>query len=48
MKPLFIPVRNHCQATPNCPFPYKLRIDSKYGDLKQRVLAVINFFKELS
>jgi transcription-repair coupling factor (superfamily II helicase) len=26
----------------------KLRIELKYGDLKQRVLAVVNFFKELS
>jgi transcription-repair coupling factor (superfamily II helicase) len=25
----------------------KLRIELKYGDLKQRVLAVVNFFKEL-
>jgi transcription-repair coupling factor (superfamily II helicase) len=28
--------------------PDKLRIDLKYGDLKQRVLAVKTFFKELS
>ncbi len=27
--------------------PDKLRIELKYGDLKQRVLAVVNFFKEL-
>ena len=26
----------------------KLRIELKYGDLNQRVLAIINFFKELS
>ena len=26
----------------------KLRIELKYGDLQQRVLAVVNFFKELS
>ncbi|MBU0621612.1 MAG: transcription-repair coupling factor [Gammaproteobacteria bacterium] len=26
----------------------KLRIELKYGDLKQRVLAVVNFFKELA
>jgi transcription-repair coupling factor (superfamily II helicase) len=26
----------------------KLRIELKYGDLKQRVLAVVNFFKELN
>ena len=26
----------------------RLRIELKYGDLKQRVLAVVNFFKELS
>ena len=26
----------------------KLRIELKYGDLKQRVLAVVNFLKELS
>jgi transcription-repair coupling factor (superfamily II helicase) len=25
----------------------RLKIDLKYGDLKQRVLAVVNFFKEL-
>lgn len=25
----------------------KLRIELKYGDLKQRVLEVVNFFKEL-
>ncbi|HLP96980.1 MAG TPA: transcription-repair coupling factor [Sideroxyarcus sp.] len=27
--------------------PDKLRIELKYGDLQQRVLAVVNFFKEL-
>jgi hypothetical protein len=26
----------------------KLRIKLKYGELKQRVLAIVNFFKELS
>jgi len=25
----------------------KLKIDLKYGDLQQRALAVVNFFKEL-
>lgn len=25
----------------------RLRIELKYGDLKQRVMAVVNFFKEL-